>query len=185
MPKRKGVDLTRVKRAMTRLDEIARDHPELLGQSTQEQWEETLKDALASLDVLTINQAAAVLNCHPDTIRKAIRTGKLKAGKVGRDYRISKRDLEIYWQAEGGEELFQNLQASILNVIQDENRKEFEQICRDQGEDPEKVIKHFMADYVQKAREAKETAGKEGQQEADPKMQEILKMRKDQAIVNL
>lgn len=156
MPKRKSVDLTRVKRALTRLDEIARDHPELLGQSTPAQWEATLKDALASLDVYTIYQAAAVLNCHPDTIRKAIRTQKLKAGKAGRDYRISKGDLEVYWQAQGGEQLFLNLQASILNVIADEERKEFDEICRERGEDPAAVTKHLMADYVKAAREAGE-----------------------------
>ncbi len=179
MPKTKAVDLGRVKKALTRLDAIARDHPELLGQSTPEQWEETLKEALDNLDVFTIAQAANVLNCHENTVRKAIRTGSLVAARIGRDFRISRSDLERYWQAQGGKELFYHLQAGVLKS---EERKAFEQVCADQGADPEKIIHNFMADFVRQAREAKQTGEQEGPSAG---MKEIMERRKREAEVKL
>lgn len=41
----------------------------------------------------SIYEAAAVLGVHERTIRNHIRTGDLKAGKAGRQWRISKDDL--------------------------------------------------------------------------------------------
>lgn len=55
----------------------------------------------------TIEKAAGLLSCHPETVRREIRNGRLKAAKVGRDYRISRLELVEYWQAAGGGELFE------------------------------------------------------------------------------
>lgn len=41
----------------------------------------------------SIYEAAAVLGVHERTIRNHIRAGDLKAGKVGRQWRIAKADL--------------------------------------------------------------------------------------------
>ena len=54
----------------------------------------------------TIEEAAELLSCHKDTIRRAIRAGTLKAGRLGKDYRISRPDLEEYYRARGGGSLF-------------------------------------------------------------------------------
>lgn len=64
----------------------------------------------------TVDEAAAVLNCHPQTIRRAIRNGNLKAAKVGRGLSISRFDLEAYYQAKGGGRLFANDTLDVLGV---------------------------------------------------------------------
>lgn len=42
-----------------------------------------------------VNKAAKSLDCHPETVRRLCRSGKLDAVKVGRDWRISKKNGEI------------------------------------------------------------------------------------------
>ena len=56
--------------------------------------------------VFSIKDAATILDVHPDTIRRAIKAKKLKAAKIGRDYRIAKAELEKYFQNMGGGTLF-------------------------------------------------------------------------------
>jgi excisionase family DNA binding protein len=55
----------------------------------------------------TIEEAAELLSCHPETVRREIRIGRLKAAKIGRDYRVSRLQLAQYWRAAGGGELFE------------------------------------------------------------------------------
>lgn len=54
----------------------------------------------------TLAEAANVLSCHKETLRRAIARGELRAAKLGKGYRISRVDLEAYWTASGGGELF-------------------------------------------------------------------------------
>lgn len=54
----------------------------------------------------TLAEAAALLCCHAETLRRAIRGGELRAARLGRGYRISRIDLEAFWTACGGGELF-------------------------------------------------------------------------------
>ena len=54
----------------------------------------------------SIKDSAIVIGVHPDTVRRAIKSGKLKAAKIGKDYRIAKTELERYFKAMGGGELF-------------------------------------------------------------------------------
>lgn len=56
--------------------------------------------------ILTVIEASSLLKCNPETIRRAIRNRKLKAAKIGRDYRISQQDLAQYWKEQGGGDLF-------------------------------------------------------------------------------
>lgn len=39
----KPIDMVAVRESLAALDQIAREHPELLGESTPEEWEQTLK----------------------------------------------------------------------------------------------------------------------------------------------
>lgn len=55
---------------------------------------ETSKGALTSF--YTVNQIAHSLQYHPDTVRGYIRTGELKAKKMGRDYRVHPSDYESF-----------------------------------------------------------------------------------------
>ncbi|MCC8193115.1 MAG: helix-turn-helix domain-containing protein [Deltaproteobacteria bacterium] len=54
----------------------------------------------------TLAEAADVLSCHKETLRRAIQSGDLRAARLGREYRISRADLQVFWTAQGGGELF-------------------------------------------------------------------------------
>lgn len=54
----------------------------------------------------TLAEAADVLSCHKETLRRAIKMKELQAAKLGREYRISRADLQAFWTAKGGGELF-------------------------------------------------------------------------------
>ena len=58
--------------------------------------------------VYTLKEAAELLTCHPETLRRAIKRGALKAVKIGRDYRISRAELTEYWTTQGGGKLFED-----------------------------------------------------------------------------
>jgi excisionase family DNA binding protein len=51
---------------------------------------------------LSIKQVAALKQVHPDTVRRAIAAGSLKAYRVGKQIRIRPRDLERWGQRVGG-----------------------------------------------------------------------------------
>ncbi len=54
----------------------------------------------------TLGEASVLLSCHKETLRRAIMEGRLQAAKLGRGYRISRMDLQAFWTAMGGGELF-------------------------------------------------------------------------------
>jgi excisionase family DNA binding protein len=55
----------------------------------------------------TIQEAAELMSCSPDTIRRAIKSGELKAAKLGKDYRISQLDIVSYYRHMGGGRLLE------------------------------------------------------------------------------
>jgi excisionase family DNA binding protein len=55
-------------------------------------------------DVLTPEEAAAVLKLNLETVRRLLREGKLPGAKIGRSWRILRRDLERYLAGEGRKE---------------------------------------------------------------------------------
>ena len=55
----------------------------------------------------SLKESATILGVHPDTLRRAIKAGKLRAAKIGKDYRIGKIELEKFFQAMGGGSLFE------------------------------------------------------------------------------
>ena len=48
----------------------------------------------------TVNQLAEILDLHPKTVQRFIREGKIKARKIGRQWRVSKEDLRQYAHGE-------------------------------------------------------------------------------------
>ncbi len=58
--------------------------------------------------VMTVEQAADIIEVHPETIRRSIRSGELKAAKIGRDYRIAREDLSAWFVERGGAPLFRD-----------------------------------------------------------------------------
>ncbi len=56
----------------------------------------------------TLVEAAELLNCHKETLRREIKAGNLRAAKIGKEYRVSKTELENYWAERGGGALFED-----------------------------------------------------------------------------
>ncbi len=47
-------------------------------------------------NILTVDQVAEMLHLHPKTIRGFIREGKLKAKKIGKEWRIQREDIDVF-----------------------------------------------------------------------------------------
>ena len=56
----------------------------------------------------TLAEAASLLSCHVETLRRAIKTQALPAARLGREFRISRTDLQAFWTERGGSDLFGN-----------------------------------------------------------------------------
>ncbi len=46
-------------------------------------------------ELLGVDEVARILGLHPKTVRRLIHDGRLKAGRVGRQWRIARRDLDL------------------------------------------------------------------------------------------
>jgi excisionase family DNA binding protein len=53
----------------------------------------------------SVEQVADMLRLHPKTLRRYITEGKLRAGKLGKQYRISGHDLSVFVEGRGMAEL--------------------------------------------------------------------------------
>ena len=51
-------------------------------------------------DVMTVEDAAAYLQMHPETVREKLRTQELPGRKIGRTWRLLKADLDAYLRGE-------------------------------------------------------------------------------------
>lgn len=71
----------------------------------------------------TVMEVARLLSCHPETLRRAIKEGTLRAAKLGREYRISRPDLQAFWTVCGGWELFGDLDPPSPPADNDKARK--------------------------------------------------------------
>lgn len=54
----------------------------------------------------TLTEVSTLLGLHPESVRRYIKDGKLKAAKTGKQYLISRSDLQIFWKQLGGGTLF-------------------------------------------------------------------------------
>jgi len=121
--------------------------------------------------LLTMQEAAELLRCHPETLRLEARRGNLKAGRIGRDYRVSAKRLDEYWQARGGEPLLlpEHEGKAFQIQVSDEQFEQIEQLAGRKNT----TVSSLFAETLQRILvEAKE-------------MQAILQRRNDEATVNL
>jgi len=105
---KRPLDLEAIKQAKENLARIARENPHLIDPTRAKWTEEDIAEMIIdpAKTTYTVEEAAEVLNCHPQTIRRAVRNGNLKAAKVGRGLSISRLELEAYFKAKGGGQLF-------------------------------------------------------------------------------
>jgi excisionase family DNA binding protein len=105
--KKRPINLQLVREALAELDRLAKEHPQLIEKALAD-W--TADDVAAVLgepkDFFTVEEVAEMFGRHPESVRRAIRSGHIKAGKVGGAYKISRHDLEAHYQQTGGDKLF-------------------------------------------------------------------------------
>ncbi len=56
----------------------------------------------------TVDQVAQMIDMHPKTIRKFIREGKLRANKVGKQWRITGHDLSLFTEGDSAKQITDN-----------------------------------------------------------------------------
>lgn len=49
-----------------------------------------------SEEIVTVEQAAQMLNLHPKTVQRHIREGRIKATRIGKSYRIARSHLDAF-----------------------------------------------------------------------------------------
>ena len=106
----KQIDLERVKRSRARLDEIQSRRPDLRAMDADELEPilegQNMTDTDKRKLLYTTKEAAALMGCHEETIRRAVRNEEMHAAKVGRSFKISGHELEKFFQRRGGGVLF-------------------------------------------------------------------------------
>lgn len=56
--------------------------------------------------LFSTKEAAELLLLHPETVRRFVREGQIKAVKLGRKLHFERGELEAYWRSQGGGKLF-------------------------------------------------------------------------------
>ena len=69
-----------------------------------------------SSDFLTVEAAAAILQMHPKTVLRHIREGRLRATKLGKQYRILRSDLNAFAGVSAPDGACQARVTSIVDV---------------------------------------------------------------------
>lgn len=67
---------------------------------------ETQRNEMSEKVAYTVQETAALLSVHPQTIRAWIHSGELRAVKIGSTYRIDRQGMQAFWTAKGGGKLF-------------------------------------------------------------------------------
>lgn len=71
-----------------------------------------------SSDFLTVDAAAAILQMHPKTVQRHIREGRLRATKLGKQYRLLRSDVNAF---AGASEQPRARQARVTSIIDVQN----------------------------------------------------------------
>jgi excisionase family DNA binding protein len=107
---KKTINMDMVREARVNLERIAREHPELTNLSREDAGRllQGVFEVAIDKDKLTfkLEEVAEILGLSTETLRRAIKAGKLKAMKTGREYIISRPELEKYFREQGGGDLF-------------------------------------------------------------------------------
>ena len=59
-----------------------------------------------SAKVFSLQEAAAILGLHRNTVSRLLNQGDIRGIRIGREWRISCADMEIWWRSNGGGRLF-------------------------------------------------------------------------------
>ena len=57
-------------------------------------------------ELYSLLEAAALIGMNDQVLRRKLKAGEIRAAKMGREWRISRHDLDEYYQRRGGGRLF-------------------------------------------------------------------------------
>lgn len=105
----KKIDMNMVRKARANLEKVRQQYP-----NTRAMDEATLEDAVTSNNTsneqlkatFSPKEVAELLGTHKETILRAIRKGEIRAALLGKIYRITRAEVDRYFQSKGGSSLF-------------------------------------------------------------------------------
>jgi excisionase family DNA binding protein len=65
----------------------------------------------------TVDQVAARLNLHAKTVRRYIRDGRLKAKRIGKEYRVTRVDLDEFAGPSGPDPIVRTRQVTVSSIV--------------------------------------------------------------------
>lgn len=65
----------------------------------------------------TVDQVAERLNLHAKTIRRYIREGRLKAKRIGKEYRVARMDLDEFAGASDPDPVVRTRQVTVSSIV--------------------------------------------------------------------
>ena len=103
----KKVDMDMVRKARENLDKIKEEYPDTRSMD-DETLEEVMREGKHIQEIYTPTEMAELLGTHRETILRAIRKGEIQAAKIGKQYKITKAEVDRYFQSKGGSPLFED-----------------------------------------------------------------------------
>ena len=65
----------------------------------------------------TVDQVAERLNLHAKTVRRYIRGGRLKAKRIGKEYRVTRADLDAFAGATDPDPVVRTRQVTVSSIV--------------------------------------------------------------------
>jgi excisionase family DNA binding protein len=117
-------------------------------------------------ELLTVDQVAQIVGLHPRTVRRYIREGSLKAKKLGKQWRIQRRDVDALTGKEANtEEAVTDSEAERVHVsavvdIRVDNEEEADRVFNAMlaavtGKGPEYGVVHYESLYLRDEQKAR------------------------------
>ncbi len=117
-------------------------------------------------ELLTVDRVAEMVDLHPRTVRRFIREGRLKAKKIGKQWRVLRRDLDALIGKEtaderaGGIRKTERIQVSAVVDIFTDNEEEATRIfnlmlAAVTGKGPEYGVVHYESLYLRDEQKAR------------------------------
>jgi excisionase family DNA binding protein len=70
-----------------------------------------------STHLYTVDQVAARLNLHAKTVRRYIRGGRLKARRIGKEYRVTRLDLDEFAGPSDPDPIIRTRQVTVSSIV--------------------------------------------------------------------
>ncbi len=112
-------------------------------------------------DLLSVDQVAQEVGLHPRTVRRFIREGRLKANKVGKQWRIHRQDLDALTGVETDKPRAADMiqVSTVVDILVDDERQAdrifTSMLAAVTAKGPEYGVVHYQSLYLKEERKAR------------------------------